>query len=1512
MDDLLNNISKCKVMSSIDCWRGYFQVPMQPDSVERTAFITPFGLYEFLVTPFGLTAAPATFQRLVNQALHEYVGDFCFVYLDDILIFSQSTEDHLRHVHLVFEALRSIGLRINGFKSKFWQTSLTWLGFKITSDGLKPDNRLVETINSRSPPTTKKEAQSFLGMAGFFRRFVFNYSSIAAPITSITGKNVPFVWGPEQQSAFEELKKRLTSAPVLRRADHSKQFTVWCDSSTKAIASILTQDDEDTGKPYVIGYHSRKLTATQQRWTITELECYAVVDAVTRHWSDFLLGAAVPFRIITDHVALKYLMTCKTLTSSKLARWALLLQQYMPFTIEHRPGTLMAPVDCLSRPPAEALGSSSQQQDTKQGDPDQHQRQQLQAQQEQLEALLSLYAAQPLHTQVPDEIYFKTEREPNDAARAEQDDAPHPSTPSNITATNHQPIRIAIEGNIGCGKSSVLTALTPHLDKTGWHLLPEPLEEWQHLLPSIYNPIGDQQDLHDYAATLLQLTVLQAYANKTSDKTQADKIIMERSPWSSLKVFLPAQNLPYPLHNTVQKVAHLLHNQLQPATPTAIIYLETPSSSCHQRIIQRGRQGEQTITEDYLQSLQDRYEQELQQFDGPVVTINAEQPIDIVTAEVLEAIHSLTNTLQQQADINAAADSTHTPTALVPEQDHTTSQETAPPQLEDISTVCDIHKQIPVLYQSGPGKFQYSQQFIDMYQQHHGHPPDDIHRVDHLPALKILATLGYQASSAPGSNIRVALVPIEARNAIKIDKSCDGGEHINIDCRKYALVTYAAAVLEDPHWLQDNPWIYYFTYDASVLQKQITYPTLESPTQETSLAQLNMLEDDSPPPTPHHKKRQKSSPTIDRNLRCEVCEEPDDWSIMLICDGCSKGYHTYCIDLTDVPSGDWFCEGCAIRQKTKSTHQPPKRRPFPTISSEEEQHKASTSEDDSQEDLSSEDLEEDEFGPLFKDIWEDEAALYYIKTGSHDSSRLPLNPYLRRREIKRIEKRAGSYRWDAASSTLFKNPSGRHKAARPCPPISDRANIIRELHSELGHVGSARLTTIINTRYWWPGISNQTQAVVKACPDCIRNRALFRHEVPLQPIPLPDGLFERVHLDSAGPYPTSRNGNKYIYLAVCATSKYPIAMAAPKLSAADFAAFFMLHVVAQHGVPAVVVHDSGPEFGEPWSTCLHELGVEQRRSSAYHPNTNGQAESLVKQILHSLQRMINESGSPDTWDERLPMALLGLRTAPNSSTKHSPAFVVYGRHLCLPAQRRRLPAAQQTNRWQNIRPSALESSRQHEDPKRRPSRRAAAGAAAATAAVVALNSSQEQETSQQAKPSDFKHRTVKHIKLEDLPNPTLVKTNKHPPPIITISSDDDPKDVDPKGTTSEDSLEEGTKALMRRREVQHLEIQQQLRRNVKASQEKMKRDHSRRKHSTRPSTTMPPNSLVLMKAPSSSKLTKGVEGPFLLVRYNTGKDLSAAGPSDCAGPETRALLQDGASKRWWVSVTRITPFSTQQ
>jgi len=143
------------------------------------------------------------------------------------------------------------------------------------------------------------------------------------------------------------------------------------------------------------------------------------------------------------------------------------------------------------------------------------------------------------------------------------------------------------------------------------------------------------------------------------------------------------------------------------------------------------------------------------------------------------------------------------------------------------------------------------------------------------------------------------------------------------------------------------------------------------------------------------------------------------------------------------------------------------------------------------------------------------------------------------------------------------------------------ASSFTELHAELGHVGSARLSSIVLARYWWPGVTKQVKAAVQSCTDCLRNRALFRQEIPLQPLSLPNTWFERIHLDTAGPYPTSRSDHKYIYLAVCATTKYPVAIPAPRLSAADFTAFSMLHCVAQHGVPAICVNDSGQEFGEP-------------------------------------------------------------------------------------------------------------------------------------------------------------------------------------------------------------------------------------------------------------------------------------------------------------------------------------------
>ena len=861
--------------------------------------------------------------------------------------------------------------------------------------------------------------------------------------------------------------------------------------------------------------------------------------------------------------------------------------------------------------------------------------------------------------------------------------------------------------------------------------------------------------------------------------------------------------------------------------------------------------------------------------------------------------------------------------------DHTTSLRSAKPEChtsqqqytsQALTATQPFYSQneVPVLFQAQPGRFNFSQQFRNRYRETYGTDPDSSHRIGNAAAVEVYCRLGTTASSGDGAYIRLATVPAEAAAAIEILVEADGTEKVTINDHQYALSSYLATLRKDPLWVRNHAWYSMFFNEAKSLSRKIKPYNQQKdlatdstvPNSNTSpSAQINMLEDH---PSPSPKRRChtvpvaiKSSPVIDPSLPCEICQDPDDWEKMLLCDVCVRGFHTYCIGLTHIPEGDWKCDTCtekaATNEEVSSQHF--QQQPFksPADSDLSEDDKTEGSEDANTEPEETEEEEANDMEASAKDIWEDYPVLYYIKTKTHNTARLPINSISRRTEIKRIEKRAANYQWDNSSSTLYKKAGGRLHTLLPCPPVGDRHNIITELHSELGHVGGARLTTIINTRYWWPGISKQAKAVVKACPDCIRNRALFRQEVPLQPIPLPDGLFERIHLDSAGPYPKSRSGNKYLYLAVCATSKFPVAMAAPKLSAADFTAFFMHQVVAQHGVPSTVVHDSGPEFGEPWSTCLQELGVEQRRSSAYHPNTNGQAENMVKQILHALQRMINETGSPETWDERLPMALLGLRTAPNASTKHSPAYVVYGRHLCLPAQRRRLAANPATNTNVNAKHSS-------EDPIQT---NIAVTATAADPQAAPAIPAPMLPSNQQPKSVPRPKRQLQLNQQTNKATGNTAGTSFGQDSPITISSAEDL----PHDQQLQEPLQEGTKELMRRRRLQQAEVRNQLEQNVRASQEKMKRDHSRRRHSTMPSAVMPPGSLVLMQSPSTSKLSKGIEGPYRLIKYNTG-DASEAGTSaaaftsDSQRPETRALLEDGSAKRWWVSVLRITPFST--
>ncbi|XP_048611684.1 uncharacterized protein LOC125585979 [Brassica napus] len=274
LDDMLDELSGSTMFSKIDLRSGYHQVRMKEGDEWKTAFKTKQGLYEWLVMPFGLTNAPSTFMRLMNEVLRPYIGKFVVVYFDDILIYSQCLSDHISHVEQVLKALRQEGLFANLQKCVFCTDQLIFLGFVVSSQGLKVDEEKIKAIQDWPTPTTIGHVRSFHGLASFYRRFVKDFSTIAAPMTSVIKKNVSFVWGPAQEESFNKLKYSLTHAPVLTLPGFNKTFEIECDASGTSIGAVLTQG----GRP--VAFFSEKLSGAALNYPTYDKELYALVRSL--------------------------------------------------------------------------------------------------------------------------------------------------------------------------------------------------------------------------------------------------------------------------------------------------------------------------------------------------------------------------------------------------------------------------------------------------------------------------------------------------------------------------------------------------------------------------------------------------------------------------------------------------------------------------------------------------------------------------------------------------------------------------------------------------------------------------------------------------------------------------------------------------------------------------------------------------------------------------------------------------------------------------------------------------------------------------------------------------------------------------------------------------------------------------------------------------------------------------------------------------------------------------------
>ncbi|KAJ0967944.1 hypothetical protein J5N97_024861 [Dioscorea zingiberensis] len=337
LDDMLDVLAGSQWFSKIDLRSGYHQIRIRPGDEWKTAFKTQDGLYEWLVMPFGLSNAPSTFMRVMTQVLRPFLGKFLVVYFDDVLIYSHTKDEHLDHLRQVLTTLRTERLFANLKKCSFLQAEVLFLGFIISANGISADPEKVKAIHAWPTPTTLSEARSFHGLATFYRRFIKGFSSIMAPITNCLKKG-DFHWTASATKAFEDIKKRMTEAPILRHPDLSKVFEVACDASGIGIGGVLSQE----GHP--VAYFSEKLNDARQRYSTYEKEFYAVVQAL-KHWRFYLLPQE--FVLYSDHQALRYFCIQRKL-SDKHARWVAFLQEYT-FILHHRPGSENKPADALSR-----------------------------------------------------------------------------------------------------------------------------------------------------------------------------------------------------------------------------------------------------------------------------------------------------------------------------------------------------------------------------------------------------------------------------------------------------------------------------------------------------------------------------------------------------------------------------------------------------------------------------------------------------------------------------------------------------------------------------------------------------------------------------------------------------------------------------------------------------------------------------------------------------------------------------------------------------------------------------------------------------------------------------------------------------------------------------------------------------------------------------------------------------------------------------------------------------------
>ena len=1230
-DDVFRALHGSAVFSKLDLRSGFYQLWIEEEDRNKTAFWCDRVMYRFKRMPFGLKCAPIIFQRAVDQCLAAGgCTDFAIGFIDDIIIYSQDPAEHANHVKRVLLALAAHGLKVHPQKSVFGADSVEYLGHVISKYGQSPHEGKVAAIKNMAPPTNVSEVRSVHGLFSYYRCYCEGFSAIAQPLTELTKKNARWEWGPAQQAAFDQLKAELcTEGKALRRFDPSKPVFLHTDWSHRGIGAVLGQMDETSldaqGRPreYMVACISRSLNPAERNYSASKGEMLAAVWAM-KMFRSYLHG--VHFTLVTDHAALRWLLQTSDHTG-QFARWALIVQDY-DFEVVHRAGLKHQNADCLSRQP-----------------------------------LPSSY----------------------DPSGAQLDGEAAAVTAHGVAID----IAEAFQGpGVGAHHALALMAPTTHDWCCGD---PAYVQDWV-LAAALTSALGDASFIDRFAPREFNLfrghsTALLDFgerelSNEDPEAAEARQQLQRRAAGWVKHAMTAEQGPPvggapqnqmqlgmgpsdqHGVGPTVALDTSLVAHQFYAAADEGIVLYEPFGGLCAglEMVLANGICVRRYLYSDTSHACQRVAAHRVAQLAARYprqFTVEASRRMFQLPQDVKRI------TTQHLLDAGAADGEQWLVVAGWECQDLSAAGVGAGLEGRHSSTFWSLLHLLGALQQlqtRRPPAYLLENTFMQ-------HDRGSVRQHDYPLICRLVgkpvAIDAAQCNSFAhrlrcfwtnlADTVAVSQVfqrAVRRTPGLYVDSILDTGR-----------VTAPVQRAERCQW---DGW-----YRCNVPGPRCVLPTLmatqcsfsfrdgrpgcifKAPQSSTSPLELA----DPAEPNPDERERAlgyaagtTAAPGVTPAQRHRITGGCMDANVVKSLFAVCHALHRWTAPHVPVAA----CTVPAGRASAECPAQPGEPVPFTASLAQYAAAVVAAAATEAA----------DAVDGTPAEVWEEPDLLQHLLHNQPP-------PGTGAQQYKRLRRRGRKFRWQAGALRRRLQDG----SWRVVPPPEQRSHLVQRAHDQLGHLGAHRTEQLLRLTYWWRTLREDTRAHVASCEPCARAKAAFTHRpAELRPLPVV-GLFYRWGIDLAGPFPDTPRGNKFAMIAIEHWSKTVVIVPIPNKEAVTTAYAFLHNVLARYGAPAVVVTDQGSEWEAEFQQLCTDTFVDLRSSSRSHPETNGLTERAVQTLKAALAKYCLVHEDATAWDVHCAWLALGYNCSPQASTRVAPLHILFGRPPTIPAAGREVMQA---------------------------------------------------------------------------------------------------------------------------------------------------------------------------------------------------------------------------------------------